>query len=483
MACGWRAGVAALVVVAASACSDRDAKIEAARKIVAIVDRQFQECVFGAEVPPAELGRTEVIAEVTGAADVGRVYSCAQVAKTRYEAIPGYDDRELLTLTAPFPIDGPLITEGFGVCDHLSKVRAAARKLGIDAPQPDCSSHREPLPGILEHDPLDVSHVYRDRLALVEGKPSLRLRRTQDGTTWDVSSPTLTSRMYVTGARDAFAYTYNHEQPHSRNYVVLDGDTWHVGTAVVGWEVVSFRRTTNGWCIVTIDSETKTPLILQLDPLMDHVTARTPLPGLRGRWSEHPLRAALIDKEGNVSALVATVGVDSTLLESHFVSAAGTPAPPTVTKLGRASPAADVDTCRGGGTDYVTVVDIGTLVTTDAGRTFTQLEGGRVGPPVATVCTDAHLFVATKRDFESCDHQRCSHTPMPMPKGIQISLALNVKGEQPRLFTSYNDVAFLATPSEKDGLLEVSDLWRIKYTGMAPLVRIDGLWFAPRQVR
>lgn len=130
-------------------------------------------------------------------------------------------------------------------------------------------------------------------------------------------------------------------------------------------------------------------------------------------------------------------------------------------------------------THYIVFADIGSLVTTDVGRTFTQLEGGKVGPPVTLDCTDDHLFVATKRDFESCDHQRCSHTPMPLPKGIETNIALNVSGEQPRLFSSYDDVAFIAVPAGKDDLLKVGRVWRTKRTGIAPVVRIDGLWFAP----
>src|SRR4051812_16759957 len=103
MAYGWRVDAAVLVaLVAATACSEHDANTELARKIFTIVDKQFQECAFGAEVPPNELGRTEVIAQVTGAADAHRVYSCAEVAKTRYRAVPGYDNRELAALIAPF---------------------------------------------------------------------------------------------------------------------------------------------------------------------------------------------------------------------------------------------------------------------------------------------------------------------------------------------------------------------------------------------
>ena len=478
MAYGWRVR-ALLALVAASACSDHGAKTEVARKIFTIVDRQFQECIFGAEVPPGDLGRTEVIAQVTGAADAHRVSSCVQVTKTRYEAVQGYDDRELAPLIAPFAMaSDPLLHEGFGVCNHLSTLRAAARKLGIDTPEPDCSSHRDPLPGIVEHDPIAEPHVYRDQLALVDGNPARRLHRTQDGVTWDLSPPLLTSRIYITGS-DAFAYSYANEKNNARNYVVLDGDKWHVGTAVVGWEVVSFRRTTSGWCIVTIDDATKTPVVLQLDPLMDHITARTALPALRGRWSEHALRAALIDKQGNVNALVAGVGPGSASLESHFVSVAGKLEPPTVTKLEQLSAAAEVYTCRGPTTEYIMVEHIGSLVSTDAGRTFTQLEGGKVGQPVMTDCTDAHLFVATKLDFESCDHRRCSHTPMPLPKSSETKIALNVSGEQPRLLATYNDVAFIATPSVKDGLLEVSHVWRTKDSGIPPIARIDGLWFAP----
>jgi hypothetical protein len=472
-----------VALAAASACSDYGAKTEPARKIFAIVDRQFQECVFGAEIPPGELGRTEVIAQVTGALDAHRVYSCAEVTRTRYEAVPGYGNADVAPLIAPFRIESdPLSHEGFGVCDHLSSVRAAARKLGIDAPDPDCSSHRDPLPGIAEYDPVGASHAYRDRLALVDGKPSLRLHRTQDGTTWDSSPPVLTSRIYVSGARDAFAYTYPSGKNSVRHYIVPDGDSWHVGSAVVGWDVVSFRRTTSGWCIVTVDEATDTPLVLQLDPLMDHVTARTPVPALRGRWSRRSLRAALIDKQGNVSALVATVGPDSTSLESHVVSVTGKVAPPRTTKLDNVSTDAEVWTCHASDAEYVVLAHIGSLLTTDGGRAFTELEGGKGDRPFAIDCTDAHLFVATERDFESCDHQRCSHTPMPLQKDVMTSIALNVSGEQPQLFASYEDVAFMATPSGKDGILRVSHIWRIEDSGIAPIVRIDGLWFAPRVI-
>ncbi len=479
---GWpgaAAAIAALVFV--GACSNHDAETELARRIIAIVDTQFQECVFGAEIPPGTLGRTEVIAEVTGAVDAHRVYSCAELTKTRYEAIPGYDQRALAPLIARIPIeDDPHLHEGFGVCAHLARIRVAARQFDIHAPTPDCASNRDQLTGIVDRDETGESHVYRDRLALVDGRAALRLHRTQDGTAWDVTPPTLTSRIYVTGATDAFAYSYRNEQTHARNYVALDGDTWHVGTAVVGWRVVSFRRTTSGWCIVTIDEATETPQILQLDPLMDHVLARTSVPALRGRWSEHALRAALIDHEGNVSVLVAIVGSASSSLESHFVSATGQLSKPTTIELAHVSTAADIYTCRAPGADYVVLARIGSLVTTDLGRTFTQLENGIADAPVAYDCTDAHLFVATKQRFESCDHHRCSLTPMPVPKGRRSSIALNVSGEQPRIFASYDDVAFMATPSGKDGLLEVSHVWRIKATGVAPVVRIDGLWFSPR---
>lgn len=352
MAYGWRVCAAALVaLVAASACSDHAGKTELARQLFAIVDKQFQECVFGAEIPPNELGRTGLIAQVTGAADAHRVYSCIQVAKTRYEAVPGYDNVELASLIAPFPIESsPLIHEGFGVCDHLSTVRAAPRKFGIDAPEPDCSSHRDQLTGIADRDETGESHAYRDRLALVDGSPEQRLHRTQDGTTWDLSPPLLTSHINITGASEAFAYSYPNEKTKAHNYMILDGDKWHVGTAVVGWEIVSFRRTTSGWCIATIDDTTNTPLILQLDPLMDHVTTRTLVTALRGRWSRYALHEALIDKQGNVSALAATVGPDSTSLESYFVSVTGEVASPNVTKLDHVSSAAGVHTCRGANT-------------------------------------------------------------------------------------------------------------------------------------
>jgi hypothetical protein len=58
---GWRVRAAAVnAQVGASACSNHSGEAEVARKVFAIVDKKFQECVFGAEIPPGEFVRTEV---------------------------------------------------------------------------------------------------------------------------------------------------------------------------------------------------------------------------------------------------------------------------------------------------------------------------------------------------------------------------------------------------------------------------------------
>lgn len=71
----------------------------------------------------------------------------------------------------------------------------------------------------------------------------------------------------------------------------------------------------------------------------------------------------------------------------------------------------------------------------------------------------------------------CRRTPMPFPKGTDAKIDINMRGEQPLVFATYDDVATLSELRDND--LKTVSAWKLTNTGRPPIVRVGELWFTP----
>jgi len=464
--------------------SDQRSRLAAARELWPAIDTRLQECVFGRKVRSAELGRYEIMAEVTGEVDLARVASCAELSRTEhFELIVNAGEQADLAFWFPRLIDHAPGSGGFGLCAHLAQLREAARGLGLDAPAPDCDPHLEALPGIIAQDEATSVHAYRDRVALVrrDEDGASRVSRTRDGKTWEVSSPENLRHTYVTTDMDVFGLVLEHGAVH---YAILDGGNWHHGARVDGAGIRAYRRTTDGWTIVAADPETDAPLVLHLDPMMDHVMSRTIIPERRlPRSSYKTSGGALFGPQGDVGALAVTLDGDHVSIEEHGVTPDGQLVRTRTTQLPSTASVTRTHLCHGATTHYLILEDVGTFVTSNASLAFTELRNGKVRGPMEVDCTDAHLFIASEGDFASCDDRRCEHIALPLPRSVDARIGLNVRGEQPEILATYQDVALHATLGEYEHSFHITSIWRVERREAPWIVRIADLWFAPSSIK
>jgi hypothetical protein len=139
--------------------------------------------------------------------------------------------------------------------------------------------------------------------------------------------------------------------------------------------------------------------------------------------------------------------------------------------------------CRSGTTEFVAIGGVATLVSTDSGRSFTQIPGGHLVDFGLAVCTGQHLYVASDRAFTACDLDRCVTQDVAVPGTRPLKLDLEMRGEQPLLLVTLDGLAVLLAPRAETGELAPISIWRWNYVmPFDPLVRVDGIWFAPREL-
>jgi hypothetical protein len=216
---------------------------------------------------------------------------------------------------------------------------------------------------------------------------------------------------------------------------------------------------------------------------MDHVLDQTPIRALAGRWGYDVKRAAMIDDAGNVAAVRIGASGNAVAVESHFVPIGAKPEPPTIVKIDRSPANLTATYCRSESTEFVAIGGVATLVSTDSGRSFSQIPGGHLVDSGLATCTAQHLYVATDRSFTACDHDRCVTQDVAIPGTRPLKLDLETRGEQPLLFVTLDGLAVLLAPHEDTGELAPISIWRWNYIiPYDPLVRVDGIWFAPREL-
>lgn len=464
------------------------------RELLAIVDSEYQRCALGDVPPPAELGRRELNARVIGNLTPLRAHACAEIAENKLAGLRHLEDDDDKLGSFFLPIYTSDSIYGVGICEHVHSQRKWARELGVDVVVPSCALNLPQLEPTLtrDEDVLQIAHLRGDAIAL--DVSSLRassdmnhpgtdhvLRRTLDGKTWEESPPlrALDQLHVASDGIHAFAYAFAKAKEDAR-YHVYDGATWHVGRLVAdGGFLEAFKRTESGWTIV---SGGDAPAVVRLDPEMDHVIEDVPIRALAGRWGYDVKHAAMIDDVGNVSAVRIAASGSAVEVESHFVPLGAQPKAPTIVKIDRNPTDMTAAHCSSGSTGFVAISGVATLVSTDSGRSFSQIPGGHLVGPGLAVCTARHLYVANDRSFTACDHARCVTQSIAVPGTRPLKLDLQLRGDQPLLLVTLDGLAALLAPRVDTGELAPVSIWRWNYVmPFDPLVRIEGSWFAPRE--
>jgi hypothetical protein len=486
---------AALVAVLVSERNRTERRVANVRKLLAIVDQDYQRCALGDVPPPAELARRELNARVTGKLTPRRARACAEIVASKLESLSHleHDDDKLHSFFLPVYVSDSFY--GVGLCEHVEARRTWATKLGVDVVVPDCSLELPLLEPTLtrDEDEEQAVHLRGDSVTL-DVWPSRWssdmehpgtdhvLRRTTDGKTWDESPPlrTLDELHVASDGTQAFAYAFANAKESAR-YHVYDGKKWHVGALVAdGGFLEAFRRTESGWTLVTAGA---VPAVIRLDSEMDHVLEKTPMRALADRWGLDMEHAAMIDDTGDVATVTVTASGDALQVESRFVPVGAKPEPPTLLKIDRRPGPMTVRRCRSGSTEFVAISGVATLVSRDSGRSFAQIPGGHLVDPGIVACTAQHLYVASDRAFTACDLDRCITQDVALPGTRPLELDLELRGEQPLLFVTLDGLAVLLAPRADTGELAPISIWRWNYImPYGPLVRIDGIWFAPRKL-
>jgi hypothetical protein len=70
-----------------------------------------------------------------------------------------------------------------------------------------------------------------------------------------------------------------------------------------------------------------------------------------------------------------------------------------------------------------------------------------------------------------------------VPRTQPLNFDLEMRGEEPQLLTTLDGLAVLLTLRKDTGELVPKSVWRWNnFMPNDPLVRIDGVWFAPREI-
>ncbi len=484
------AGIATALLLSRAKSKQRVANVG---QLLTIVDQEYERCALGEVPPPSALRHTELLARVSGKLTPARARSCREIVKTKLEPLSHLErDDELASFFAPIYVsDGPT---GVGICDHVKAQRKWANELGANVAIPDCSLALPTLePTVIAGErELYTTHVRDHALVLdVWKRDSHMLRGTYDGQAWEESpSIHVVGDLYVAGnagnsGGPAFGFTLTNDKENAR-YVVYDGEAWHVGAFVVGGGGIEmFRRTSAGWTIVTRD---ETPVVVRLTPMMDKVLERIPIKALAGSWSwgDGVGREAMIDNAGNVTALRVAQNGNRVDVESHFVPVGGKLEGAVITRLDGHPASLSTSHCLSGTTAFVMIGGFATLLTTDRGKSFTPIPGGNLVDGGQHACTEGHLYVASKRQFTACDHERCITQAMPVPPNQDIGLDIETIGDEPQVLVTLDErnIAFLLAPRAETGELQPVAVWRWHNPTLVdhpPPVRLDGVWFAPRK--
>lgn len=486
-------GLATALLLSRATTKQRIASVE---QLLAIVDQDYQRCALGEVPAPSALGHTELLARVSGKLTPARSRSCGEIVKNKLEPLRHLerDDNKLASFFLPVVVRDGLMTS-VGICEHVRSQRTWANELGANVVVPDCSLKLPELePAVItgERD-LYTTHL-RDHVLVLDvwKRESHMLRGTYDGQAWE-ESPAIhvVGDLHVAGnagntGGPAFGFTFANDKENAR-YVVYDGEEWHVGAFVVGGGGIEmFRRTSAGWTIVTSD---ETPTVVRLTPMMDKVVERVPIKALAGRWGgwgDGVGREAIIDKAGNVTAVRVAQNGDHVEVESHFVPVGGKAEPAVITKLDGHPASLSTSHCLSGTTAFMMIGGFATLLTKDRGKSFTPIPGGNLTDDEQHVCTAGHLYIASKRQFTACDHERCITQAMPVPPNQDIGLDVEMIGEEPKVLVTIDDhnIAFLLAPHADTGELQPVSVWRWHNPMVVdhpPPVRIYDVWFAPRK--
>jgi hypothetical protein len=486
-----------LVAVLRSERNRTERRLANVRELLVIVDQEYQRCTLGDVPQPAELSRRELNARVTGKLTPRRARACAEIVASKLERLSHleHEDDKLGSFFLPVYVSNSLY--GVGLCEHVAAKRTWAKELGADVVVPNCSLELSLLEPTLTPDEVEqqTTHLRGDSVALdvwssrssIGMKPPGTdhvLRRTKDGKTWDESPPlrTVDDLHVASDGTHAFADAYANANANAKpRYHVYDGKGWHVGAFVAdGGFREAFKRTESGWTIVTAGDE---PAVVRLDPGMDHVLEKTPIRGLAGRWDYDVKHAAMIDDAGNVATVTVAARGNAVEVDSHFVPVGARSEQTTILKIDRNPANVTVRHCRSGTTEFVAIGGVATLVSTDSGRSFTQIPGGHLVDFGLAVCTGQHLYVASDRAFTACDLDRCVTQDVAVPGTRPLKLDLEMRGEQPLLLVTLDGLAVLLAPRAETGELAPISIWRWNYVmPFDPLVRVDGIWFAPREL-